>query len=744
MGERPFSESTRAAWMRTQLDAIAAPAPDIIAMLGARDYPAPPSERILERAAANAAMLARVAATWPGDDPLERLRRLDPSLLRRAVAAAGVIWTFGRHDASDQAVFDRAEFWRRGLLVGGVAERLAAAIGYSRPHVAFGAGLLNELGSIALAACAPRSLARGLREANERQLDADEILRHSLGVDRPGAGRHLAERWGLAPAIVDAIRFFDAPIERVPAAIESRDLLEVLSVARSLARRCADAALPSASTDAGAEFLTQAARLGIAAGECETALPEAECETGVLDPIVGLAELEDAPRYVLTLERAANSATRWRDEVTSLSAALSHATQLLDASQTFFAALPPQPGPRDVCMAGAAAVRIALDVPAALMFASSSDRHWYDVGASTSGASRGAVVPVADVDSEIESQEQAAAFEASHGRRLQPLGRAWRYLAERHRTELGADVRFMIPLVRGERFIGAVLIGADESARARLADRAHGGAALWTLLAHALDAASQRAIDRRHEEALLSHAVRPTDDADAGHDALHRALLEMASGASHELNTSLAIVSGRAQQLLDRATDDRVRAALAEIVENAHACSRTLEEFVEAADPGVPHPESIDLCDFLAAVRESWINAEALDDAEFRLELSDDSPRTVWADAAQLHRALDEIIRNALEATDAERRILTIKTWRHPTDELVVIDVVDNGRGMTPDVKRRACDPFFSFRPAGRGRGLGLARVLRWVRLNGGRLQLRSAPGSGTIVRMMLPSVAPA
>jgi len=60
--------------------------------------------------------------------------------------------------------------------------------------------------------------------------------------------------------------------------------------------------------------------------------------------------------------------------------------------------------------------------------------------------------------------------------------------------------------------------------------------------------------------------------------------------------------------------------------------------------------------------------------------------------------------------------------------------------GMAPEVLERALDPFFSHRPAGRGRGLGLSRAARYAEINGGRLRLSSRPGQGTIVLVSLPA----
>jgi signal transduction histidine kinase len=68
------------------------------------------------------------------------------------------------------------------------------------------------------------------------------------------------------------------------------------------------------------------------------------------------------------------------------------------------------------------------------------------------------------------------------------------------------------------------------------------------------------------------------------------------------------------------------------------------------------------------------------------------------------------------------------------------VSVEDNGCGMSPDVLDHCLDPFFSHRPAGRGRGLGLSRAHSLAVANGGRLWLESTPGAGTTAFVELPA----
>ena len=74
-----------------------------------------------------------------------------------------------------------------------------------------------------------------------------------------------------------------------------------------------------------------------------------------------------------------------------------------------------------------------------------------------------------------------------------------------------------------------------------------------------------------------------------------------------------------------------------------------------------------------------------------------------------------------------------------PATDWVEVAVRDTGIGMDPSVLQRAFDPFYSHRPAGRARGLGLAHAHRIIEAHGGRIWLQSRPDEGTTVHVVLP-----
>jgi signal transduction histidine kinase len=217
---------------------------------------------------------------------------------------------------------------------------------------------------------------------------------------------------------------------------------------------------------------------------------------------------------------------------------------------------------------------------------------------------------------------------------------------------------------------------------------------------------------------------------------------EMAAGAAHELNNPLAIISGRAQMLARPDADAELQRSTAIIAENAQRASDLVAELMGFAKPAPPQTTDWPLRGLLDELRRRWSDSGEFPAERFEIFLSDDSVQ-IRADFPQIRTLFDELIRNAAQALRAaERPLLTVNCKGHVADERVVIEVVDNGIGMTPDIAERAFTPFFSHRPAGRGRGMGLSRAARFAEINGGRIRLASRPGEGTCVTVELPGAA--
>jgi CheY-like chemotaxis protein len=126
----------------------------------------------------------------------------------------------------------------------------------------------------------------------------------------------------------------------------------------------------------------------------------------------------------------------------------------------------------------------------------------------------------------------------------------------------------------------------------------------------------------------------------------------------------------------------------------------------------------------------------------------------IIADPGQVENALLNLAINARDAMPNGGR-LVIETAQAEIDEdyaaacadvvpgrYITLAVTDTGTGMTPEVRQRAFEPFYTTKGPGVGSGLGLSMVYGFVKQSGGHVQLYSELGHGTTVRLYLPEHA--
>jgi len=121
-----------------------------------------------------------------------------------------------------------------------------------------------------------------------------------------------------------------------------------------------------------------------------------------------------------------------------------------------------------------------------------------------------------------------------------------------------------------------------------------------------------------------------------------------------------------------------------------------------------------------------------------------------WIDASQLENALMNLVVNARDAMHQQNGKIRLRIWNQRRLEggekrdRVTIEVIDHGCGMSADVREQVFEPFFTTKATGSGSGLGLSMVYGFVRQSGGQIELETAPGQGTTVRLLLPRAAEA
>ncbi len=243
---------------------------------------------------------------------------------------------------------------------------------------------------------------------------------------------------------------------------------------------------------------------------------------------------------------------------------------------------------------------------------------------------------------------------------------------------------------------------------------------------------SQMEIDRTErqglEEALL-------------HSQKLKAVGQLTGGLAHDFNNLLAVIIG-SLDLVDPDSPDapRVNRAL-KAAERGALLTQRLLAFSRKQSL---HPHAVELKTLLENLGELMRHSLP---ATLTLEIEAQSPAwPTWIDVSQLENAIINLVMNARDAMDGQAGTIKIRTWNQRVtrsdgrkQDMVMLEVADQGSGMSQEVKAQVFEPFFTTKQTGSGSGLGLSMVYGFVRQSGGRVEIESAPGQGTTVRLQLP-----
>lgn len=213
----------------------------------------------------------------------------------------------------------------------------------------------------------------------------------------------------------------------------------------------------------------------------------------------------------------------------------------------------------------------------------------------------------------------------------------------------------------------------------------------------------------------------------------------LAGGVAHDINNVLAAISNAALTHRPQLGDGEPLARALDTIMNACVRGRSVVKsllYFARRELG-----SFGLVDLNAVAREivALLGQTTLKRVSLTTEFEEPLPR-VWGDAAALSHAVMNLCLNSVDAMPNGGTI-TVGTARR-AGSTVEIFVRDNGMGMSPEVKARAVEPFFTTKPLGKGTGLGLAMVFGTIEAHGGTCAIESEPGRGTEVTLSFPAVS--
>jgi two-component system NtrC family sensor kinase len=210
---------------------------------------------------------------------------------------------------------------------------------------------------------------------------------------------------------------------------------------------------------------------------------------------------------------------------------------------------------------------------------------------------------------------------------------------------------------------------------------------------------------------------------------------------AHDLGTPLHSIAGLASLLQERGDwPPDVARKLGLIVQQTQRLNTVIQNVRRATRPPEAHFETVTVRELL---NETLSLVEPLmRKAGIELQVNfDEKLPGIHADRYRVQTALFNLIQNAMEAMPSGGRI-TVSAGTAPDRREVSITVADTGSGIPPELMERIREPFFSTHQEEGMRGLGLAIVQDIIKIHGGRMEIRSAPGEGTKVVLCFPAAA--
>jgi len=222
------------------------------------------------------------------------------------------------------------------------------------------------------------------------------------------------------------------------------------------------------------------------------------------------------------------------------------------------------------------------------------------------------------------------------------------------------------------------------------------------------------------------------------------ALGRFVSGVAHELNNPLTSIMGYAQLLLSRGLSPSQHVEATKVYQEAERARRIVKNLLYFARDTQPERTRVDLNEIVErtlALRSYELKVENI---SVGCELAPQLPLTM-ADPYQLQQVVLNLLLNAEQAMLEQRGqgsvwIRTHSFSRHGENR-ILLEVSDDGPGITDDIASRIFDPFFTTKPSGAGTGLGLSIVYGIIQQHGGEVTFESHPGLGTKFLIDLPVI---
>jgi signal transduction histidine kinase len=229
-------------------------------------------------------------------------------------------------------------------------------------------------------------------------------------------------------------------------------------------------------------------------------------------------------------------------------------------------------------------------------------------------------------------------------------------------------------------------------------------------------------------------------------------LEQLTGGIAHDFKNLLMLITGNLEIIEDAVPrdDDMIRRALERARVGADRAAALTQRLLTFSRQQTLDPKPVQINELISSMADIW--RQALGDAiRLDIDVPQRSP-TIFVDPNQLENAVLNLILNARDASNPGARIKVVsevmfvdtptlgRTGEMTVGEYASISVEDQGSGIPNELLDRIFEPLFTTKPVGQGTGLGLSMVYGFVKQSKGYIDITSALGRGTTVRLIFPS----
>ncbi len=606
-------------------------------------------------------------------------------------------------------------------------------------ELAYCAGLLHDIGKFALQEAMPKSFIRIVEEAESAEQSSCVIEQEHLGCDHAIIGRHLAQRWRLANQIALAIWLHHSEVVAISDEMPETKIAAVIQLADSMSRELNIGSSGSFDTPGPPEPIAEF--LGIQIDQLQEIRHSLPAALGRRSSVLGLDVPDNVTEYCQSAHAVAARFARQQAELSDENRRLQSASSHLDFAADFLLGVSRSAAAIDIAENFAARWQKFYQTGMLCLYLAPSNGLETLEAVVVENLAQCSIVTL-NVPANTPAVPKAIANDFAILNAHDHIG----WLFEQLQADFDRNRTKLLPLLSNGRAVGAIAFELNYPSDTELfAERFRTSASIAAII---LDMALGRQNQQNYAEhfaRLISKPAPAASPPDAGvsdrikpaEDSLN-ALAEMAAGAAHELNNPLAVISGRAQLLAEAQSDQETKEILKQIYENAREASGIIEDLMSFAEPRQPRAARTDVKKMLDEAVQLTSRKTNIESLDVNIEVAG-HVENVFIDSAQIVSAIANVISNAVESYGDKSGPIEITAGTDESGELVKLTIKDQGCGMDAETLKKVTQPFFSAKPAGRKRGMGLAYAARFIQINKGFLNIASKPDSGTTVTIYLP-----